>query len=287
MAQRIAMVTWHGLLDLANDDRLAAALLRSRGSEVAALAWDDPDADWSRFDAIVLRSCWDYHLRPAEFGAWIDRIEEAGARLWNPPALARWNAHKGYLLDLAAAGCAVVPTALLPRGDPSDLGALLADRGWSRAVLKPAIAASAFGARRIGPDDAGDDDLAPWRSEHDLLVQPFLDEIAEAGEWSLIFMGGTFSHAVHKRPGHGDFRVQYELGGSMETSVPPGPALAAAHRVLEAVPGPWLYARVDGVVTAGGFLLMELEMLEPSLFLDREVGAPARLADAIERVARG
>lgn len=113
-----------------------------------------------------------------------------------------------------------------------------------------------------------------------------MTEIAETGEWSLMFIDGAFSHAVRKRPGGGDFRVQHELGGSLEPLSAPDPALALARDVLSAVPGAWIYARVDVVLTNGGFLLMELELLEPSLFLEQADGAPQRLADAIERVAR-
>lgn len=286
MSLRIAMVTWSGLPGLAADDRLAADALRARGAAVMAAAWDDASVDWAAFDAVVLRSCWDYHLRPAEFLRWIDRLEAAGARLWNPAPVVRWNAHKGYLLDLADAGWPIVPTALLRRGDRTDLADLLRERRWHDAVLKPAIGASAWGARRISADATDAQDLEPWRAGHDLLVQPFMTEIAASGEWSLMFIGGAFSHAVRKRPGGGDFRVQYELGGSLEPLAPPDPALALAGDILAAAPGAWIYARVDMVLTDRGFLLMELELLEPSLFLEHAEGAAQRLAGAIERVAR-
>ncbi len=281
----VLFVTWSGLPELAADDRLAADRLRARGVDVGSVAWDAAHGAWRSADALVLRSCWDYHLRGTEFLDWLDAVDEAGVPLWNPPHVVRWNAHKRYLIELAEAGLPVVPTALLERGSQEDLDALCAARGWSAVVIKPAIGASAFGARLFGVGDiAADADLARWRSGHDLLVQPFVPEIQSDGEWSLIFLGGAYSHAVRKRPRPGDFRVQYELGGTQQSARPSRAVIEGARAILDGAPGPWLYARVDGVVTEDGFLLMELEMLEPSLFLDVDATAPDRFADAVERL---
>lgn len=285
MLSRIAFVTHAGRPDLAEDDRLAAAELARQGAAVEAAAWDDPRVDWSGFDRIVLRSCWDYHRRLPEFLGWLGGLERAGAPVWNPPAVVRGNADKGYLVNLAAAGVPVVPTVRVERGAEADLASLLDERGWTDAVVKPAVSASAFLTRRVRREEAA---AAQADFDHLLtlsaaLVQPFLPEIQSGGEWSLLFFTGEYSHALLKRPRAGDFRVQSELGGSALAQEPPPELVARARAVLDHIPGPWLYARVDGIEAGGTFLLMELELIEPSLFLDRDPEAPARFAAAVLR----
>src|SRR6266540_1929930 len=191
--------------------------------------------------------------------------------VWNPPAILRWNSHKGYLRDLAARGVPVVPTRWLARGTPVELAQLLRDVGWSDAVVKPAVSASAHGTWRTSFETAGADQrrLDELLRSGDVMVQPFMSEVRDAGEWSILFLGGRFSHAVLKRPGAGagDYRVQLEFGGTAATMVPPDTLLADAEAVMAAVPGDPLYARVDGVERDGRLVLMELELIEPHLFL--------------------
>ncbi|HSF41657.1 MAG TPA: hypothetical protein VLT87_17795 [Thermoanaerobaculia bacterium] len=283
MLSRIAFVTHAGRPDLADDDRLAAAEISRRGARVEAAVWDDPHVDWSGFDRVVLRSCWDYHLRLPEFLGWLGGLERAGAPVWNPPAVVRGNADKGYLADLAAGGVPVVATMRVERGAAADLASILDERGWTDAVVKPAVSASAFLTRRVRREEAVE---AQADFEHLLalsaaLVQPFLPEVQSGGEWSLLFFAGEYSHAVLKRPRAGDFRVQTEHGGSTLAQRPSPALVAQARQVLEHIPGPWLYARVDGVEVDGTFLLMELELIEPSLFLACDREAPARFATAV------
>lgn len=279
----IGLVTWSGLPGLSDGDRLLRDALQSRGAEAHAVVWDDPRVRWTEYDALVVRSTWDYHKRAGEFAAWIDAREADRSRLWNPAALLRRNTHKRYLLELEARGVEIVPTRLIPAG--GEIGEL----PWSRVVVKPAVSATAFGtmvlecgrnATALNTKSGGV--AAALQMDHDVLVQPFLEAIHD-GEWSLIFLGGRFSHAVLKRPKPGDFRVQNDFGGSAAV-VEPDPALVdAAARVLAAVDEPWLYARVDGVVVDGRFQLMELEMTEPSLFLELVPEAAERMADAVMR----
>lgn len=250
----IGLVTWRGLPELAADDRLLRDALVRRGAAVRAVAWDDPDADWRSFDAIVVRSTWDYHKRLDEFRAWLDRMD--GLPLWNPPPVLRWNTHKSYLLDLESRGIAIVPTLFVPRG--------------SSFIVKPAVSATAFRTER-------------HETDVDLLVQPFVPEIVADGELSFIFLGRRFSHAVRKRAGSGDFRVQTEFGGSAEPFSPPQDLIEQAARIAGTLGEQWLYARIDCVVRDGRLLLMELEATEPSLFLDED--SAERFADAITSVA--
>jgi glutathione synthase/RimK-type ligase-like ATP-grasp enzyme len=204
---------------------------------------------------------------------------------------------KRYLRALAGRGVPVVPTAWVERGDARPLAGILAAHGWRDAVVKPVVSASAHATWRTGASasagaDAGAEAEARFRAQcadGAVMVQPFLEVIRDGGEWSLVFVDGAFSHAVRKRPAPGDFRVQQEHGGSAEPAAAPAAlvahgraALAAAQAAAGSASGA-LYARVDGCETDAGFLLMELELLEPSLFLGADDGAAARLAAAIGR----
>lgn len=281
---RIALATYSKLPTLNEDDRLLVPALAALGVTAVPAVWHDAAVCWDEFHGVLIRSTWDYHLRAAEFLDWIARLERGGVRVWNPGALLRWNHHKRYLRDLAAGGgVATVPTRWLARGEPADLRALLFDAGWREAVIKPAVSASAFGTWRSSTETASGDQsrLAALLSAGDVMVQPLLSEVGDTGEWSLVFLGGSFSHAVLKRPAARDYRVQWEFGGSAESHVPAGHLIAHAERVLAAVPGKPVYARVDGVERDGHLVLMELELIEPHLFLGWDAPAAGRLARAI------
>lgn len=281
----IAFVTASAWAALTPDDRLAADALRASGSEITPALWDDASVDWRSFDLVVIRSPWDYFRRPSEFGAWLERMERDGIPCWNPVPLLRWNSDKRYLRELAESGVPVVPTRFVSALSAASLAGIAAEEGWSELVVKPAISGGAFRTQRLRAGDAllpaEDDAGEPTTS---WLVQPYLEEIARAGEWSLIYLDGVFSHAVRKRPASGEFRVQQHLGGVARAEQPPRHVVEAAEDVLARVRWPWLYARVDGVELDGRFTLVELEMLEPSLFLESDAEAPARFARAIRAV---
>ena len=280
---RIALATYSKLPTLNDDDRLLVPALAALDVTAVPAVWDARAVCWDEFQGVLIRSCWDYHLRPGEFLDWIDQLERAGVAVWNPGNLLRWNHHKRYLRDLAARDVATVPTRWLPRGEAADLLALLADAGWREAVVKPAVSASAFGTWRTSTGTATGEQsrLDELLRRADVMVQPLLPEVADAGEWSLVFLGRRFSHAVLKRPAPGDYRVQWEFGGSAESAVPPGHLIADAERVIAAVRGDALYVRVDGVEREGRLVLMELELIEPHLFLGWDSGAAGRLAEAL------
>jgi glutathione synthase/RimK-type ligase-like ATP-grasp enzyme len=282
-APRVAFITYAAHPALTPDDAHAARALEGRGVRVDAVPWDAAPLDPAAYDALVLRSCWDYHRRPAEFLAWLEAVERAGVRLLNPPALVRWNARKTYLAELEARGVGVVPTAWAMPGDATPLARVLADRGWDDAVVKPVVSAGAFETWRTSPRAAAGDEarFAALRDASGAMVQRFVAEIDRGGEWSLLFFGGRFSHAVRKRARPGDFRVQEQYGGTATPEDPPPAVLADAHRAVAALPAPPLYARVDGVEVGGRLLLMELEVTEPSLFLAQAPGAAERFAEAL------
>jgi glutathione synthase/RimK-type ligase-like ATP-grasp enzyme len=281
---RVCFVTCLRWPDVSESDGLVKRSLESRGAMVEARAWNDPAASFDGFSAVVLRSNWDYHFAPEAFREWLDRRERAGGHLWNPPALVRWNLSKRYLLDLAAAGVPVVPTVVLDAA-ATPLAALLRERGWATAVVKPEISASAHDTVLVPIAEAGAVEAAVARGEirSPILVQPFVEEIRTQGEWSLVFIDGAFTHAVVKHPAPHDFRVQPRLGGRAAAAAPRPSALRTAERVLAALPVAPLYARIDGVECGGAFLVMEVELNEPGLFFAHAPAAAERLARAIER----
>ena len=248
-----------------------------------AAVWDDPSADWKSFDLILIRSVWDYHLHPAAFAAWVSRLEKLGAVLWNPAPVLLANADKSYLKALEAAGVSVVPTIWVEEGSAAKLDDLLDSRGWTEAVVKPVISAGAYRTSRVARGGAaGRAALAEVLAHSGAMIQPYLPEIDSEGEWSFIFLGGEFSHAVLKTPRAGDFRVQEEHGGRTIRREPAPGLLAQAREAAIAGPGPWLYARVDGVRRGGELVVIELELIEPSLYLAHCPGAARRLASAVK-----
>ncbi len=184
--------------------------------------------------------------------------------------------------DLEAKGVAIVPTFWAEGSDPCALEDKLHELGWPKAVVKPRISATAYRTQLVNANAAANaqplfDDL---RRGAGVMLQKFMVGIASEGEWSVIFLAGTFSHAVLKKPRQGDFRVQNDFGGTAKLGDPPAHVLSTATRAVQTV-APSLYARVDGVVDEGQFRLMELELIEPALFLADHSEAPGRFAAAI------
>jgi glutathione synthase/RimK-type ligase-like ATP-grasp enzyme len=285
----VAFATYDSAPGISADDVIAAEVLGRAGVTVTAAVWDDPGVDWFAFDAVMIRSTWDYPLKAEQFERWLRTFAASGPRLWNPPGPVLWNTNKRYLLDLTRRGVNAVPTEYLTAGDRPDLKAVLERRGWDEAVVKPAVAVGSQGAWRTSRATAEADQsrFAGQLGARDLLVQPFLPEVTSRGEWSLVFLGGEYSHAVLKRPAEGDFRVQEHLGGSSAPAEADQALVAQAGSALVAVGQPLLYARVDGVERDGRLVLTELEIIEPSLCLGLAPGAGQRFAEAILQLLRG
>ena len=280
---RVALVTCASIRELTDDDQPLLAELWNLGIKAEPVVWDDPSVDWKSFHAAVIRSTWDYHLSPAAFLSWLSRVEALGLELWNPASVIRANADKNYLKELEATGVAVVPTIWVKQGGRANLGDLLAARGWTDAVVKPVISAGAYRTSRVKfGDSSGQAALDEVLAHSGAMVQPYLPEIAAEGEWSFIFIGGEFSHAVLKTPRPGDFRVQEDHGGRTERREPPPGLVTQAREAVIAGPVPSLYARVDGVRRGAELLVVELELIEPSLYLSHAPTAARKLAEAIK-----
>jgi hypothetical protein len=280
----VAFATYqHYSPEISDDERPVAELLRERGVAVASAVWDDPAVDWSHFDSVIIRSTWDYHFKPHQYETWLRSFMDRPGQLWNPPLAVLQNMHKSYLTTLAENGLEVVPTHCQRRGEEVSLLELLNRYAWKEAVIKPAISASAHGTWRssLATANADQENFATQLLAQDLLVQPYISEVAAQGEWSLVFFDMQYSHAVLKRPTEGDFRVHREYGGKSFTAEPSPSLINQAEVVLAAIDHSLLYARVDGIERGGRFILMELEINEPFLFLGYSHGAAHRFADAI------
>jgi glutathione synthase/RimK-type ligase-like ATP-grasp enzyme len=268
--KQIALVSYAGCPELTDDDRLLLPALRQLGVEAKCVVWDAP-ADWTEFDQVILRSCWDYHLRAKEFLDWVSRLEQLAVPVQNSPCLVRWNADKRYLRQLEEAGASIPPTVWIEDREEVSVHEILAARGWESAVVKPTVSASAHNLRRVFKSEP------VVRLKGPAMVQEFVPEIL-GGEWSLVFFGGQYSHAVIKRPAPGDFRVQGEFGGDVLLAEAAVETIEDVSKLFAGLPDQPLYARVDGVECKSGFVLMELELIEPVLFLG--------IAAASERFAK-
>ena len=298
MMKRCAFLSMDNPDDFTIDDDLACEPLKQLGWHVETVSWRKPNVVWDDFDLVIIRSPWDYQNAPQDFMRVLERIDASKAELQNPLALVRWNLDKRYLRELEQRGIPIVPTLwgenaadirnmdawffeLAAKNEPSEPAPEL--------IIKPVISANADHTYRL-----------PFATRHTLasmlrevfqnrtfMVQPFISSVIEEGEFSLFYFAGAYSHTILKTPKAQDFRVQEEHGGIIQ-GVEPSVALRAqadaAMKVLWYVP---LYARVDFVrLPSDGdherFAVMELELIEPALYLRMDADAPERFANAVD-----
>jgi len=280
---RIALATYDRAPSLAPDDQLLIPALSAAGIDAEPAVWSSDGVIWETYDAVVVRSCWDYHLRYGQFREWLERLDGSRLPVFNSIALIEWNSHKRYLIDLRDRGVPIVPTQLIPARDADAVISAVRAAGWSRFVLKPAVSASGYETHAFAGeiDGAARDMIATVIKSGDVLVQPFMDEVPSHGEYSLVYIDGRFSHAAIKRAAPSEFRVQTEHGGSVTPVQVDAALIEAGSKALAALPEVPLYARVDGIVHDGEFLLMELELIEPNLFLDLQARSAEAFASAL------
>jgi glutathione synthase/RimK-type ligase-like ATP-grasp enzyme len=270
------------------DERLLREPLLTREVEVETIPWERPMVEWAAFDAVIIRSTWNYHLRWPAFSEWLTALETQGVRVLNPIPMLRWNIDKTYLGTLSALGIRTLPTVFIPCGSQADLSELIRQRGWSQAVVKPTISAGGDNTWRVDADTASShqERFLSALQQHTLMVQQFAERISE-GEWSFHFFNGLYSHAVRKVPASGEMFVHVHRGGSVHSVQPTSRQIGEASNIVYAVQQTLgilpLYARVDMVMHEGHLTLMELELVEPYLYMqyaDR-TQAHDRFADAI------
>jgi len=258
------------------DQDLLLGALRARGVEAAMVAWDDERASLAGFDACVVRSTWNYYRALDAFVSWAERADRITS-LWNPLPVIRWNTHKRYLRELAARGVATVPTAWIERGSSRALREAMEELGTRDAVVKPAVSAASFKTLRVHESEVGEAHVDDVRAHCDVMVQPYVASVEGYGERSLVWIDGELTHAIRKSPRFGG---EHESVSEALPIADDERALATA--ALATIEHPLLYARIDLARDAEGApMIMELELVEPSLFLQQSQAALQRFADAL------
>lgn len=273
---------WY-LGNILQDDQLLQKALLQLGLSSVRVDWSRPDVDWSEFRCAVFRTTWDYFERFEEFSAWLDRVRSL-TRLCNESRTIAWNMDKHYLADLEAKGISVVRSRFVERGTTIRLQELLDETGWDDAVIKPCVSGAARHTFRVNQANATEVDaiVRPLLTTESLLLQPFQQAIVEHGEDALMLFNGQFSHAVRKVAKPGDFRVQDDHGGTVHPHQPTPEQIELAEIAMSAcLPVP-VYGRVDMVqIEPRRFAVMELELIEPELWLRYHPAAATAFAQAI------
>ena len=271
------------------DADLAFPALEKLGWTAEWRRWQAPATDWASFDAVYLAATWDYPDDPEGFVSVLQEIEGAGTMLVNSLDLVRWNLPKTYLRELEAQGVRIVPSRWYRRFGDCDLDYDFRAFDSDCLIVKPVISTNAMSTFLLDREaaDARRQELSGAFRDRAFVVQPFLPAIQSEGEYSLFRIGDAFSHGILKRPRAGDFRVQEEYGAKLESISLTSELEASGERALAALPSRPLYARADFVRdSAGRLCLMELELIEPSLYLRMDEDAPKRFARAFDRHVR-
>lgn len=273
----IALVTYldKGAYDSATveseDDKLLN-FLKEKGLNIEKVIWNDPAINWQDYTLAILKSPWDYFDLINDFYDWLNQLENFKVRLLNPIDVVKWNSNKLYLQEIEAAGLKITPSTFIRKQESVNLNEFFGKYGVDKLIVKPSVSGGAKNTFKVIADNVSEvnQKLNNLLQEEDFIVQPFLPEILENGEWSFIFFNGAYSHSLVKQAKPGDFRVQPAHGGSVHPQNPGEEQIAIAQQYINLFAKNCLYARVDGTFVNGEFLLMELELIEPFLFLNTD-----------------
>ncbi len=281
----VAIATYSELPNLQEHDLHLAPAFARLGLVAQPVRWDEPGFDWSKPRLTVIRSTWDYHHRLDEFLAWVEHVGKVG-RIANPPEVVRWNSHKRYLAEFERRGVPVAETEWVRHGARANLAELLARRGWKKAAVKLSVSAGALGVFLTTTEKAAADQVRFEQAlaKADVLVQPFLPDLAENGEISAVFFDGELAYGIHRPAG-------LDAPGVVPPSTKAVPVdaehRAVAERALAACPPGALYARIDMARDLSGKLaVMEAELIEPALYFGLVEGSADRYAAAAAKRLR-
>ena len=283
--RKCAILSMDSLADFEAYDDLIDEPMLALGWQTEVISWRNQSVNWSDYEVVIIRSPWDYQDDMESFVKVLANIEQSSARLENSLAVVQWNINKDYLRSLEADGVTIVPTLWPEVFDVNNMAGYFSHFSTEQIVLKPRVSANADNTFWLTKENylGKVAELKQAFTNRELMVQPFMADICQEGEFSLFYFNGELSHTILKTPAKGDFRVQEEHGGGL-LAVTPEPALqAAANKTMQAISklhGELLFARIDFVRHQDTFALMEAELIEPSLYFNMDVDSPQRFVDA-------
>jgi hypothetical protein len=290
---KIAYITYSGALKYGtannfNENEDLLPFLQHKGLDIVAEVWDDPEVNWAKYDIALLKTPWDYHEKFEQFNLWLDKIQSLKVHLLNDYEMVRWNMDKHYLSEVAEAGFDIIPSIFIKKGWNDDLKPFFEQLGADQLIIKPCISGGSKNTLILDKSiaDENKSQVVELVSGADFILQPLMPQIQE-GEWSFIFFNGIYSHTIIKKPKAGDFRVQQIFGGTIEEAFPEQAYIDIAGTLASTFAPNSLYARVDGLMVNGKFMLLDLELIEPFLYLSYHEQAVERYYQALlEQVER-
>ncbi|GAA0856357.1 hypothetical protein [Aliiglaciecola litoralis] len=279
---KLAILTTDDLEEFFVYDHLAYEPLEKMGWSVEEVSWRDQSVDWNWYDVVVIRSTWDYQAEPEAFLRVLEQIEASSAALENSLALVQWNISKDYLKQLESKGVPIVPTIWCDTYDYNQIVTAFEELNCDEIVLKPWVSANADHTYRLALSDVKDqaEGITSVFSKRQYMIQPFLPSVIQEGEYSLFYFGGKYSHCIIKIPKQQDFRVQEEHGGQIRSVSADPELLRASEIALAALPEKPLYARIDLIKYQAEYVVMEIELIEPSLYFNMDPESAQRFANA-------
>ncbi|WP_333820939.1 ATP-grasp domain-containing protein [Ohtaekwangia sp.] len=282
----IGLLTCQRLPSLYEADQPLIALFAAKGITARPVIWNDPAVRWEDYQYLVIRNTWDYYTQSDAFARWLQSMSDKDIPLFNPVTIVQQNLHKFYLQQFERNGVTIIPTLFSSAAAPVSFGALR-EKQWEKIVIKPAISAGSYLTKTHSSSELTKQNFEEAIAGSDWLIQPYLPEITERGEISMIFFNGIFSHAVVKKPKEGDFRVQRQYGGKYQLFQPDNYLLQTGKKVIAQIPQTLLYARVDGVMIGDEFHLMELELIEPDLYFEFDNAIRERFVESVVKQIAG
>jgi glutathione synthase/RimK-type ligase-like ATP-grasp enzyme len=286
---KIGVVTYenrgsYASLNEVDEDAILEKILKELNVDFAFEVWSDPQVNWQQYHLLIFKSPWDYFDRYAEFLNWCNKIEGYGIPTLNALSTIIWNSDKWYLNEIQEKGFPIVPTRFIKRKEAADIQGYFKIFDTDQLVIKPTVSGGAKNTIKLTPDNWAEHEKAIVNllEEEDFMIQPFVEEVARTGEYSYLFFNGVYSHTVLKSPKKGEFRVQHFFGGEIIPQSPSKEQVAYIQKIVDSFAKDTLYARVDGIWTEGVFYLMELELIEPYLFLFISAEAQQNYKKAIE-----
>ena len=286
LKRKCALLTISDLSNFQSYDNLIVQPLSKLGWECEFIPWDSISINWDDFDAVIIRSTWDYQQKEKLFFKTLQSIEASTATLYNSLDTVKWNINKRYLLELEKENISIIPTRLYDSFDFDIVNQLFSFFNENKLIIKPCVSANADDTFILEQNKMGS--LKPVLentfSQKDFLVQPFIKNIRIEGEYSLIYFGNRLSHVLLKTPKNGDFRVQEEHGGILKAiNKPESSLIDFGNKVMETIPYQCLFSRVDVVRGSNNYLLMEVELIEPSLYFNMDLNSPQMFAEIFNK----